>query len=180
MKIIITFLSIIIIFFSGFNLSAKEDLYSIFGVKRLKIEPFAPVFTLKNLDGKEINLEDYRGKVVLLNFWATWCEPCLEEMPSMQKTYNKFKNKGFVVLAVSIDRKSREKDVRTFAKNLNLSFPILLDSDHNVLNKYFNNTLPTSYLINFKGKLKGFISGARDWENDDASALINNLLQNID
>ncbi len=179
MKIIITFLSLIIIFFSGFNLSAKEDLYSKFGVKRLKIEPLAPVFTLKNLDGKEINLEDYRGKVVLLNFWATWCEPCLKEMPSMQKTYNKYKNKGFVVLAVSIDRESRENDVRAFAKNLNLSFPILLDSDQNVLNKYFNNTLPTSYLINSTGKLKGFISGARDWENEDADALINNLLQNI-
>jgi peroxiredoxin len=204
MKIIITFLAIIIIFFSSlkvfseripgvltagltskykknyFNVSVKEDLYSRFGVKRLKIEPFAPVFTLKNLDGKEVNLEDYRGKVVLLNFWATWCEPCLEEMPALQKTYNLLKNKGFVVLAVSIDRKSRENNVRAFAKNLNLSFPILLDSDQNVLNKYFNNTLPTSYLINSKGKLKGFISGARDWGSEDAVALINILLQSID
>ncbi|MEE9164668.1 MAG: TlpA disulfide reductase family protein, partial [Nitrospinota bacterium] len=144
----------------------------------LKIEPLAPAFTLKNLDGKEINLEDYKGKAVLLNFWATWCEPCLEEMPALQKAYNTLKNKGFVVLAVSIDRDSRENNVRTFAKNLDLSFPILLDSDQKVLNKYFTNVLPTSYLINTKGKLKGFISGARDWGSDGAVALINNLLQN--
>ncbi len=178
MKKIIALLLLMIIVFSGFNVSAKGGLCSKFGVKQLKIEPLAPAFTLKNLDGKEINLEDYKGKAVLLNFWATWCEPCLEEMPALQKAYNTLKNKGFVVLAVSIDRDSRENNVRTFAKNLDLSFPILLDSDQKVLNKYFTNVLPTSYLINTKGKLKGFISGARDWGSDGAVALINNLLQN--
>ncbi len=180
MKKIITLLLSMSILFSGFNVSAKEDLYSKFGVSQLKIEPLAPAFTLKNLDGKEINLKDYKGKAVLLNFWATWCEPCLEEMPAMQKAYNMFKDKGFVVLAVSIDEASREKHVRAFAKKLGLSFPILLDSDLIVRDKYFNNVLPTSYLINAKGKLKGFISGARDWGSDDAVALINNLLQNTD
>ncbi len=178
MKKIITLLLLIIIFFSGLNVSAKEDLYSKFGVTQLKIEPLAPAFTLKNLDGKKINLEDYKGKAVLLNFWATWCEPCLEEMPALQKAYNTLKDEGFVVLAVSIDDDSREKNVRAFAKKFGLSFPILLDSDQKVRDKYFNNVLPTSYLINAKGKLKGFISGARDWGSDDAIALINNLLQN--
>ena len=173
-------LLLMIFLFSGFNLSAKEDLYSKFGVTQLKIEPLAPAFTLKNLDGKEINLNDYKGKAVLLNFWATWCEPCLEEMPAMQKVYNILKDKGFVVLAVSIDEAGREKNVRTFAKKLGLFFPILLDSEQKVRDKYFHNGLPTSYLINAKGKLKGFIPGARDWGSDDAVALINNLLQNTD
>ncbi len=180
MKKIIALLLLMVFFFSGFNVSAKENLYSKFGVKRLKIEPLAPDFTLKNLDEKKINLKDYKGKVVLLNFWATWCEPCLEEMPSMQKVYNKLKDKGFVVLAVSIDEDRGERNVRAFAKKLGLSFPILLDPDQKVRDKYFNNSLPTSYLINAKGKLKGYIAGARDWGSDDAVALINNLLQNTD
>lgn len=180
MKKIANILLLMVILFSGFSVAAKEDLYSKFGVKKLKIEPFAPDFTLKNLDEKKINLKDYKGKAVLLNFWATWCEPCLEEMPALQKAYNTLKDKGFVVVAVSIDEDNREKNVRAFTKKFGLSFPILLDSDQKVRDKYFNNVLPTSYLIDAKGKLKGYISGARDWGSDDAVALINNLLQNLD
>jgi len=180
MKKIITVLLLMVILFSGLIVSAKEDLYSKFGVKQLKIEPLAPDFTLKNLDGKEINLKDFKGKTVLLNFWATWCEPCLEEMPAMQKAYNTLRDKGFVILAVSIDRDSREKNVRAFAKKFGLSFHVLFDSKQRVRDKYFNNALPTSYLINTKGKLKGFIAGARDWGSNDAIALINNLIHNTD
>ena len=176
----VTLISIFFFIVAGLNVSAAEDLYEKLRVTKPKRAYPAPLFILKDLNKKEIYINDYKGKVVLLNFWATWCQPCILEMPAIEKLYSTFKDKGFVVLAVSIDRKSREKDVRTFAKNLNLSFPILLDSDHNVLNKYFNNTLPTSYLINSKGKLKGFISGARDWGSEDAVALINILLQSID
>lgn len=165
--------------FSAFvlkNALAEEDLFEKLRIIEPKKENPAPPFTLKGLDGKNISLGDYKGKMVLLNFWATWCKPCREEMPAMQKLYDMFVDEGFVILAVSIDR-GKVEAVKAFVDELKLTFPIALDPTQEVRNKYFVNALPTSYLIGPDGKMKGFITGSRDWASDDAVKLINTFLQ---
>jgi thiol-disulfide isomerase/thioredoxin len=84
----------------------------------------APDFQLPDLNDKQLRLSDYRGKVVFLNFWATWCKPCREEMPSMEVLYKNFEKDGLVILAVSIDRVTTKKEIPPFVKGLNLTFPV--------------------------------------------------------
>ena len=158
------------------NTSAAEDLYEALRVVKPKIAKPAPVFTLKRLKGGDISLEDLKGKTVLLHFWATWCKPCIKEIPMMEKFYNDFKDKKFEILAVSIDR-GNIKDVESFVKMTGMTFPVLLDQEQTVRKKYFINGLPTSYLIDDEGKLKGFISGERDWSSEDATLLMNSIIQ---
>ncbi len=127
-----------------------------------KVGDPAPDFTLPTLDGNSASLADYRGKVVLLNFWATWCPPCIWEMPSMESLYQRFKDRGFEVLAVSIDTKG-EDVVRPFVKDYNLTFPVLLDSDSDVYRRYGVTGVPESFIIDRDGKVASKIVGARDW-----------------
>ncbi len=110
----------------------------------------APDFTLKTLDGRSVSLKDYRGKVVLVNFWATWCPPCREEMPLFEEVYEKYREKGFEVLAVSTD--SSKEAVTDFVKKYKLKFTVLFD-DANVANIYGIQGLPTSFLIDREGKI---------------------------
>ncbi len=110
----------------------------------------APDFRLKTLDGKEIALSDYRGKIVLINFWATWCPPCKEEMPLFESVYRKYKDRGFEILAISTD--GNLEPVKKFVKEFGLTFPILHD-DRNVANLYGVQGLPTSFLIDRDGKI---------------------------
>ena len=157
------------------NTSAAEDLYEALRVVKPKIAKPAPVFTLKRLKGGDISLEDLKGKTVLLHFWATWCKPCIKEMPTMEKFYNTFKDKKFEILAISIDR-GNVRGVESFVKMTGMTFPVLLDQDQTIRKKYFINGLPTSYLIDDKGKLKGYISGERDWSGKDAIQLMNSMI----
>ncbi len=110
----------------------------------------APDFTLKTLDGKEVSLSDLRGKVVLINFWATWCPPCRSEMPLFERVYREYKDKGFEILAVSTD--SSLEPVKKFVKDYKLSFKIAYD-DKNVAGLYGIQGLPTSFLIDRDGKI---------------------------
>lgn len=110
----------------------------------------APDFKLKTIEGKEVSLKDYRGKVVLINFWATWCPPCREEMPLFEKVYKKYKDKGFEILAISTD--SSVDQVKKFLKEYRVSFPVLFD-DANVSGLYGIQGLPTSFLINREGEV---------------------------
>jgi len=134
----------------------------------------APGFTLKNLNGEEVKLEDFKGKVVFLNFWATWCPPCRLEMPSMEKLYTEFKDKDFAMLA--IDLQETTKKVRAFKQELKLSFPILMDPDGAIGSNYGIMSLPTTYLVDREGYLVGSALGARDWASKKAFALIDHLL----
>ena len=108
-------------------------------------------FTLKTLDGKDVSLSDYQGKIVFLNFWATWCPPCRGEMPSMEQLYQKFKDKDFVMLAVDL---REDKDaVEKFIEEYKLNFPVLLDSKGKVGRTYMVTNIPTTYLISNQGNL---------------------------
>jgi len=114
-----------------------------------KIGSPAPNFALKDLDGNMIYLEETHGKVVLLNFWATWCGPCRVEMPFFERTYAEFKDEDFVVLAVDFDEPIEA--VRAFQEELNLNFPILLDPGGEVQRTYRVLGYPTSVLIDREG-----------------------------
>jgi peroxiredoxin len=132
-------------------------------------------FILKDLEGNDVSLADYRGLIILINFWATWCLPCLIEMPSMEKLYAKFKNEGFTILA--IDMKEDADNVKAFKEKYKLSFPILLDSDGIVGQFYGVISIPTTYLVDREGYIIGGAIGARDWATESANMLINQLLK---
>ena len=111
----------------------------------------APVFALKDLDGNEVNLTDQRGKVVLINFWATWCPPCREELPHIQRFHEQYRDKGLVVLAISTDR-DKEK-VRPFMEKHGYTFPVLF-ADGKVASAYKVRGIPVVYLIDREGAVQ--------------------------
>jgi peroxiredoxin len=137
----------------------------------------SPAFQLVDLKGNQITLSEYRGKVVLLNFWATWCAPCRVEMPAMETLYQDLHKEGLEVLAISIDPQGLVV-TRPFQEAMGLTFTILHDSDYRVGAAYGARTLPMTYLIDRKGIIRQRIFGARDWNGMDARQLIRNLLQN--
>ena len=122
-----------------------------------------------------MSLREQRGKVVFLNFWATWCLPCRAEMPEMDKLYQEFKGQGLVVLAV--DLRESPAQVRRFGQELKLTFPLLIDEDMKVTQAYAVRALPVTYLIDRKGIMVGRAIGPREWVSGEARALIRHLLE---
>ena len=114
-------------------------------------------FRLADLEGKQQSLSQYRGKIVLLNFWATWCKPCTTEMPAMQTTYDKLRDKGFVVLA--INELEDDARVREHIKQYGHTFPVLMDHDNKVANQFGVVGLPVSVFIDQEGRVQEYIKG---------------------
>ena len=135
----------------------------------------APGFMIEKLGGGKAGLSDYKGKVVLLNFWATWCMPCRQEMPSMETLWQKYKAQGFVIVAISNDEGSPSR-IESFSKIFKLGFPILLDPEGKVSGIYKVSGLPTSYLIDRKGKIVSYIVGSKDWASPAAFKVVEKLL----
>ncbi len=136
----------------------------------------APNFTFRDLNGKIISLSDYKGKVVLVNIWATWCPPCVDEMPSMERLYKKFKGQNFEILAVSIDAEGADA-VAPFMKKHRLTFPALLDPEGTIKISYAITGIPESFIIDKGGILVGKIIGARDWAAPEVFKFFQNLIQ---
>ena len=131
-------------------------------------------FSLPDLRGNPVSLKDFRGKVVFVNFWASWCVPCREEMPSMERLYQKYRAKGLLMLAVNY-RESR-KEAQAFVDELKLTFPTLLD-DGTVSTLYGVFGLPATYLIDRQGRGAVRVMGARDWMSEESRAVIERLLK---
>jgi peroxiredoxin len=172
--------SVVLIFLSlsCLTLPNKTDAKSHFWndlwiIKFEKMEQ-APSFRLKDLDGEEVTLEDHRGKIIFLHFWATWCMPCREEIASIKKLSTEFKDRDFIILTVDV--KEGSKKVRAFQKEFKLNFPILLDSEGRVCSRYGVRLLPTVYLIDREGYFIGMALGFRDWASKRAFELVNYLL----
>ena len=142
----------------------------------IKVGAAAPNFQLWDLEGNAVSLSDYRGGVVLVNFWATWCGPCRVEMPAMELLYREFNRKDFEILAVSTDPQGVAV-TRPFTESLGLTFPILHDSDFRVGIAYGARTLPMTFLVDRRGLITHRIFGARDWQSPEARQLIQALLK---
>ncbi len=122
---------------------------------------FAPSFELVSLEGQKIKLADFRGKIVFINFWATWCVPCKTEMASMEKLHQRFKGRNFQMLAISVD-----KDIsliKPYLEKYNLTFPVLLDPRSLAKKKYKTVGLPETYLVDKRGIILHKAIGPRDW-----------------
>jgi cytochrome c biogenesis protein CcmG/thiol:disulfide interchange protein DsbE len=119
----------------------------------------APDFTLDLLGGGQVTLSDLRGKVVLVNLWATWCPPCRAEMPAIEKVYRSFKSQGLEILAVNMTNQDSEASAAAFIQELGLTFPIPLDRSGDVGARYILRGLPSSYFIDRKGVIRSVVVG---------------------
>ena len=134
-----------------------------------------PALTLEDLKGKPHSLSDYKGKVVLVNFWATWCEPCRAEMPSIDRLRNSLKGKPFEVLAVNMAEPLSR--IEKFSEAMPLGFPLLRDRDGSVSKTWKAKLLPASYLIGRDGRIHYVAYGELDWSSPPVRARVNELLQ---
>ncbi len=142
----------------------------------VKVGDAAPNFQLRDLDGKIVSLSDFRGRVVLVNFWATWCGPCRVEMPAMEQLYRTFPRKDFEILAVSTDPQGAAV-TRPFQREIGLTFPILHDADYRVGLTYGARSLPMTFMVDRNGVVRQQIFGARDWAAPEAHQLIQLLMK---
>jgi len=133
-------------------------------------------FSLSLLEGETKSLGSYKGKVVFLNFWATWCGPCRSEMPSMESVYKKFADKGLEILAVNCaeDRAT----VSSYMKNEGFTFPALLDLDGRVSSNYGVQSIPTTFLIDRDGMIVMRLVGSIDWDSPKIHTALESLLSN--
>jgi thiol-disulfide isomerase/thioredoxin len=138
------------------------------------IEPIN--FILPLLDGTRISLSQYNGKVVFLNFWATWCGPCRSEMPSMEAVYQKLKNRGFEILAVNLGESKNE--VSAFMNEYKLNFPAVLDERGTTGNYYNIQAIPTTYIIDKRGLIIARMVGSINWNTPKIISALESALQN--
>jgi peroxiredoxin len=135
----------------------------------------APSFSLPRLNGSVVNLIDYKGRVVLVNFWATWCGPCKMEIPSLIRLYQKRKSTDFEIVAISLDRTPASK-VADFVKAKQMDFPILLNPEGEVSEKYLVRGIPASFLIDKKGMIRWKVVGGVEWDGEVVLNKIDQLL----
>ncbi|MDE2974665.1 MAG: TlpA disulfide reductase family protein [Gemmatimonadota bacterium] len=143
----------------------------------------APDFAVTDTEGEPVTLDSYRGKVLLLNVWATWCAPCREEMPSMQRLYDLFPREDFDIAAISIDARPERLGARgnpsgdpvAFARELGLTFPVLLDPSGGIQRTYRASRVPESFLIGRDGIIYKKVAGAAEWDSETNVELIRRL-----
>ncbi|HET6232784.1 MAG TPA: redoxin domain-containing protein [Longimicrobiaceae bacterium] len=145
----------------------------------------APDFAVRDMQGRQVKLSDLRGQVVLLNVWATWCGPCREEMPSMQRLYTKLAPEGLHVVAVSIDATGASAgsaehpggDVGAFVRQFGLTFPVWLDPEGETSRLYRTTGVPESFVIDRDGSIVKKVIGATEWDTPDKVDLVRRLLK---
>lgn len=144
----------------------------------LEVGSKAPDFKAVTLDSTPHTktLADYKGKVLLVNVWATWCEPCRVEMPSLEKLHKEFGPRGLNVVAISIDAPGSEQQIRDFVKELNLTFQVLHGSEDEIKPAFQTTGYPETFVIGREGTIRKKVIGAADWSSDANRALITELL----
>lgn len=136
-------------------------------------DPLSEV-AFRDLDGRTVNLSDFKGKIVFLNFWTTWCAACRDEMPQMEKLYAKFKNADFAMLAVDLQESAAV--VRDFFKYYKLSFTALLDPDAMARSLFAVRSIPTTLILDKEGRIVGAAVGSREWDSKESLALFELLI----
>ena len=145
------------------------------GLSAVEPSGTAPDFELSDHHGNKVRLHDLRGKVVLLNFWATWCPPCIHEMPMMQQLLNSRQQQPFALFALNLQES--QEDVAQFMTQKDFQFPALLDSEGRAAASYKVRGLPASYLIDCSGNLLGSVTGVWQWTSEATQTLLDTLLK---
>jgi peroxiredoxin len=168
------------LFYSGFVATAgsqNQELDRLFGnIGVLKIPHVTrPVeIQLKDVNGNTVRMSDFRGKIVFLNFWATWCPTCVVEMPSMERLHRGLKDKDFVMVAINLQESDAQ--VKAFFEKKKLSFTALLDSNGEVATGFAVNALPTTFVLDKAGRIVGTALGPREWDSRASIALFEYLM----
>ena len=177
------YLFLIAVFFLFPTCTAKAQSKSSSGIEKVFADAGLPFylnqvspreFSLRTLTGETQSLNALKGKVVFVNFWATWCGPCRVEMPSMEALYNKYKKDGLEILAVNVGE--NQQAVQAFMRSTGLSFPALLDADGSVSRSYGVQAIPTSFLIDRNGNIVSRLVGSIDWDTAKIHAALETLL----
>jgi peroxiredoxin len=178
-KVFLRCLSLILILLVNlaFTVEGGEDhLFSKIRINPIKGDKKTPDFSLKDLNGKKVEIKQFRGKIVFLNFGATWCGPCKEEMPSLEVLHQQFKEKNFVLLTISVDYGGL-KSVQEFMNKHHYTFPVLLDPEGETLDLFEVKGIPTTFLIDKTGRMIGKAIGRRDWKSPEVFSLVNLLIE---
>ncbi len=162
---------LLFVFFLLLSTEALPDPWAIESI----IGKRAPYFSLKGRDGREYSIIDFRGYVVVLNFWASWCPPCRKEIPALERLQKDYLGKRLKVITVSTD--SRKADLDSFLKKYPIGLPVLHDSELKVWRKYRVFSLPTTFLIDREGIIIERFMGGRDWASPEMKAMIDKLLE---
>lgn len=136
----------------------------------------APDFTLSDLSGKQVQLSSLKGKVVLVNFWATWCPPCREEIPSMVKLNQIMQGKNFQMLAISVDEGGKQA-VQEFFRQNGVTLPALLDTDGSVSRRYGTTGVPETFIVDGKGMIRKKVIGGVEWSSPEVVGYLEGLMQ---
>jgi peroxiredoxin len=163
------------LFFVFTPFSEGNELFAKTGIQSIKAIKSAPNFRLEMLNGKKVELKDFKGKVVFLNFWATWCGPCKEEMPSMEALHQQYKEKDFVMITISVDYEG-VKPVKEFIEKQRYTFSVLLDPNCETLDLYEVKGIPTTFIIDKKGRMIGRVVGPKDWKKPEVLSVIDKLV----
>jgi peroxiredoxin len=166
----------LIVMMGGIGGAPAQEILPVMKRTVIKLGEPAPDFQLRDLNDRLVTLSGLRGKVVLLNFWATWCGPCRVEMPAMEQLYQTFSRKDFEILAVSTDAQG-VAITRPFQQENHLTFPILHDVDYHVGLTYGARSLPMTFMVDRQGIVRHQIFGARDWGASEAQQLIKMLMK---
>ncbi len=157
------------------NASAHDP--SLHGFKLTTFDPPfpAPAFELPQYKAESLSLADLQGSYVLLNFWATWCPPCLVEMPTMEAAFQKLKGEQFRVVAISSDE-GGEAEIAPFLDKLDISFDVLMDTDKSVSSLYGAINLPLTFILNPQGEVIAGSEGERDWASEEALSVLEEMI----
>ena len=131
-------------------------------------------FELEDVNGHIHRLSDYQGKVVLVNFWASWCPPCIQEIPSMQRLAKSLRNRPFEIVAINVSEQKQR--VKYQSKRINMTFTVLLDTEGKTFQHWQAKILPTSFIVDRKGRIRYLAQGPLEWDSDEVSAIIEKLL----
>ena len=155
--------------------SVEADFFEALQVISLDEPVEAPDFSLPSVEGNDVKLSDFQGKVVFLNFWATWCPYCRMERPGLQALFNAYKDQEFVIVSVSIDQSGIDT-VKQYVGEHEITFPNLHDQTSEVAGEYGVRGVPSTFFVNTEGKAVAGVIGPRDWDSEDAHSLVEHLL----
>lgn len=171
------FLAALFVTFTSELSLSHGDPWKDMGVIKSKVAREVDGFELLDLNNEKVDINSFKNKVVFINFWASWCGPCRQEMPAMERLYKKYKERGFVILGINYMEK-KEK-AKSFMKELNLTFPTLLDTNGRVAKLFKVYAIPSSFLIDKNGRVRGTVYGAREWDDHGALEIIEELLGEV-